>query len=95
MRRETGDIDGQGADRPLLFSLIDDTALTNVKIGDTVETAGGAKSLAPQGIPIGKITAVTPRLGAVRPSSKSSPTPASPNSTSSAVVLFVPNQAAI
>ena len=61
--RETGNIDGQNADRPLLFSLIDDTALTNVKVGDIVETAGGTKSLAPQGLPIGTITAVRQRLG--------------------------------
>ena len=65
--RETGNIDGQSADRPLLFSLIDDTALTNVKVGDIVETAGGTKSLAPQGLPIGTITAVRQRLGSRTP----------------------------
>src|SRR4051812_4720938 len=63
VRRETGVVEGQGSDRPLLFSLIDDTALTNVKVGDRVETAGGADSLAPQSIPIGTITSVTRRLG--------------------------------
>ena len=93
--RETGDIDGQGADRPLLFSLIDDTALTNVKVGATVETAGGAKSLAPQGIPIGKITAVTQRLGSRSPIVEVEPNASLTQLNFVSVLLFVPNQAAI
>ncbi len=95
VRRETGDIDGQGADRPLLFSLIDDTALTNVKVGDTVETAGGTKSLAPQSIPIGKITAVTRRLGSRSPIVEVEPNASLSQLNFVSVVLFVPNQAAI
>jgi rod shape-determining protein MreC len=95
VRRETGDIGGQGADRPLLFSLIDDTALTNVKVGDTVETAGGTKSLAPQAIPIGTITAVTPRLGSRSPTVEVEPNASLTQLNFVAVVLFVPNQAAI
>ncbi len=95
VRRETGDIGGQGADRPLLFSLIDDTALTNVKVGDTVETAGGTKSLAPQAIPIGTITAVNPRLGSRSPDVEVEPNASLTQLNFVAVVLFVPNQAAI
>jgi rod shape-determining protein MreC len=95
VRRETGDIGGQGADRPLLFGLIDDTALTNVKVGDTVETAGGTKSLAPQAIPIGTITAVTPRLGSRSPTVEVEPNASLTQLNFVAVVLFVPNQAAI
>jgi len=95
VRRETGDIDGQGAGRPLLFSLIDDTALTNVKVGDTVETAGGTKSLAPQSIPIGKITAVTQRLGSRSPRVEVEPNASLTQLNFVSVVLFVPNQAAI
>ncbi len=95
VRRETGDIDGQGADRPLLFSLIDDTALTNVKVGDTVETAGGTKSLAPQSIPIGKIIAVTKRLGSRSPIVEVEPNASLTQLNFVSVVLFVPNQAAI
>jgi cell shape-determining protein MreC len=95
VRRETGDIDGQGADRPLLFSLIDDTALTNVKVGDTVETAGGTKSLAPQSIPIGKITAVTRKLGSRSPIVEVEPNASLTQLNFVSVVLFVPNQAAI
>ncbi len=95
VRRETGDIDGQGADRPLLFSLIDDTALTNVKVGDTVETAGGTKSLAPQSIPIGKISSVTRRLGSRSPIVEVEPNASLTQLNFVSVVLFVPNQAAI
>ena len=95
VRRETGDITGQGADRPLLFSLIDDTALTNVKIGDIVETAGGTKSLAPQSIPIGTITAVTRRLGSRSPVVEVEPNAILNQLNFVSVVLFVPNQAAI
>jgi rod shape-determining protein MreC len=95
VRRETGDITGQGADRPLLFSLIDDTALTNVKIGDIVDTAGGTKSLAPQSIPIGTITAVTRRLGSRSPIVEVEPNATLNQLNFVSVVLFVPNQAAI
>jgi rod shape-determining protein MreC len=95
VRRETGDITGQGADRPLLFSLIDDTALTNVRIGDIVETAGGTKSLAPQSIPIGTITAVTRRLGSRSPIVEVEPNASLTQLNFVSVVLFVPNQAAI
>ncbi|MEP7203957.1 MAG: rod shape-determining protein MreC [Ilumatobacteraceae bacterium] len=95
VRRETGDISGQGADRPLLFSLIDDTALTNVKVGDIVETAGGTKSLAPQSIPIGTITAVTRRLGSRSPIVEVEPNASLTQLNFVSVVLFVPNQAAI
>jgi len=95
VRRETGDISGQGAERPLLFSLIDDTALTNVRIGDIVETAGGTKSLAPQSIPIGTITAVTRRLGSRSPIVEVEPNASLTQLNFVSVVLFVPNQAAI
>ena len=95
VRRETGDITGQGADRPLLFSLIDDTALTNVKVGDIVDTAGGTKSLAPQSIPIGTITAVTRRLGSRSPIVEVEPNASLTQLNFVSVVLFVPNQAAI
>ena len=92
--RETGNIDGQNADRPLLFSLIDESALTNVKVGDIVETAGGAKSLAPQGLPIGKITAVKQRLGSRTPIVEVEPNASLTQLNFVAVVLFVSNPAA-
>jgi len=95
VRRETGVIEGQGSDRPLLFSLIDDTALTNVKVGDRVETAGGADSLAPQSIPIGTITSVTRKLGSRSPVVEVEPNASLTQLNFVSVVLFVPNQAAI
>jgi rod shape-determining protein MreC len=95
VRRETGVVEGQGSDRPLLFSLIDDTALTNVKVGDRVETAGGADSLAPQSIPIGTITSVTRRLGSRSPIVEVEPNASLTQLNFVSVVLFVPNQAAI
>ncbi|MGZ7087320.1 MAG: rod shape-determining protein MreC, partial [Ilumatobacteraceae bacterium] len=93
--RETGNIDGQSAGRPLLFSLLDDTALTTVKVGDIVETAGGTKSLAPQGIPIGKITAMRQRLGSRTPIVEVEPNASLTQLNFVSVVLYVPNQAAI
>jgi rod shape-determining protein MreC len=93
--RETGNIDGQSAGRPLLFSLLDDTALTTVKIGDIVETAGGTKSLAPQGIPIGTITAMRQRLGSRTPIVEVKPNASLRQLNFVSVVLYVPNQAAI
>jgi len=95
VRRETGVVEGQGSDRPLLFSLIDDTALTNVKVGDRVETAGGADSLAPQSIPIGTITSVTRKLGSRSPVVEVEPNASLTQLNFVSVVLFVPNQAAI
>ena len=93
--RETGNIDGQSAGRPLLFSLLDDTAFTTVKIGDIVETAGGTKSLAPQGIPIGTITAMRQRLGSRTPIVEVEPNASLTQLNFVSVVLYVPNQAAI
>ena len=93
--RETGNIGGQSAARPLLFSLLDDTALTTVKIGDIVETAGGTKSLAPQGIPIGTITAMRQRLGSRTPIVEVEPNASLTQLNFVSVVLYVPNQAAI
>jgi rod shape-determining protein MreC len=94
VRRETGNIDGQGADRNLLFSLIDPTALTNVKVGDIVETAGGAQSLAPQSIPIGVITAVRSRTGSRTPLVEVKPNASLNQLNFVSVVLFKPNQSA-
>ena len=69
--------------------------MTNVKIGDIVETAGGTKSLAPQSIPIGTITAVTRRLGSRSPIVEVEPNASLTQLNFVSVVLFVPNQAAI
>ncbi|MCU1360470.1 MAG: mreC [Ilumatobacteraceae bacterium] len=62
--RETGLLQGQGADRPLILRFVDASATAGrVAVGSTVQTAGGAKSTAPPGIPIGVISSVTTQSG--------------------------------
>ena len=62
--RETGTLQGQGADAPLVLRFVDDsTSAGRVAVGSTVQTAGGAASIAPPGIPIGSISAVRSQSG--------------------------------
>ena len=62
--RETGLVFGQGAKRPMVLRFIDDSATTGrIAVGSTVETAGGLRSNAPPGIPIGTVSAVTQQTG--------------------------------
>lgn len=62
--RETGLLEGQGADRPMVMRFVDTTSsLTSVRVGAVVDTSGGTKSLAPQGIPIGVITRIEQQSG--------------------------------
>jgi len=62
--RETGALEGQGTDSPLILRFTDSSsAVTTVRVGSIVETAGGNSSLAPQGIPIGIVTRVVTETG--------------------------------
>ncbi|HQZ34940.1 MAG TPA: rod shape-determining protein MreC [Ilumatobacteraceae bacterium] len=62
--RETGLLEGQGGNKPLLLRFVDSSSsLANVKVGSIVDTAGGTKGLAPQGIPIGVITRIVAQSG--------------------------------
>ena len=62
--RETGTLEGQGADKALVLRFIDSlTAVTSIRVGAVVDTAGGISGLAPQGIPIGVISRITPGTG--------------------------------
>lgn len=62
--RETGLLQGQGTDHPLILRFVDDsTSGGRVAVGSTVQTAGGATSTAPPGIPIGVISAVRTQSG--------------------------------
>lgn len=62
--RETGTLEGQGADKALILRFIDSlTAVTSIRVGAVVDTAGGISGLAPQGIPIGVISRITPGTG--------------------------------
>ncbi len=94
--RETGTLQGQGADQPMLLRFVDTTsAVTSVKVGAVVDTAGGTSSNAPQGIPIGIITHIERQTG-----SSSALVEVTPNANLKslnfvAVVLYVSNQDAI
>jgi rod shape-determining protein MreC len=62
--RETGDLNGFGADRlPRVRFIADSPQFGRVAEGDAVLTAGGSVSLAPPNIPIGKVANVIPRAG--------------------------------
>jgi cell shape-determining protein MreC len=90
--RETGVLTGQGADRPLLFRFIDDSAaLRSVKVGAQVVTAGGAQSLAPQGLPIGTITLIARQPGSRAPIVEVTPNASLAQLGFLSVVLYVPN----
>lgn len=94
--RETGTLEGRGGNQTLLLRFTESTsAVTSVKVGAVVDTAGGTSSLAPQGIPIGTITAVLKQQG-----NSSTLVEVRPNADLRrlnyvAVVLFVPNDQAI
>jgi rod shape-determining protein MreC len=62
--RETGALEGQGTGRPLVLRFTDSSsAVTSVRVGAIVDTAGGNSSLAPHGIPIGIVTRVVTETG--------------------------------
>jgi cell shape-determining protein MreC len=58
---ERGWVTGQGADKELTLEQI--KAESDVKVGDIVSTSGVLESLAPADLPVGHVTAVTPRPG--------------------------------
>jgi cell shape-determining protein MreC len=90
--RETGMLQGQGADKPCVLRFIDtSSSVTSVKVGAIVDTAGGNDGLAPQGIPIGRITAIQRQTG-----SSSALVEVTPNASLNrlnfvVVVRYVPN----
>ena len=62
--RETGVLEGQGIGRPLVLRFTDSSsAVTSVRVGAIVDTAGGNSSIAPHGIPIGIVTRVVTETG--------------------------------
>jgi rod shape-determining protein MreC len=62
--RETGTLSGQGANLPLVLRFVDDSSSQGrVRVGSTVQTAGGTQSIAPAGLPIGEITAIRQQSG--------------------------------
>lgn len=94
--RETGLLEGQGADKPMLLRFVDTTSsITNVKVGAIVDTAGGNNGLAPQGIPIGVITKVERQTGSSSAKVEVTPNASLKRLNFVAVVLYVPNQDAV
>jgi rod shape-determining protein MreC len=62
--RETGTITGQGSGEPLLLRFVDDsTTQGRVQVGSPVQTAGGLRSIAPAGLPIGEVGAIRQQTG--------------------------------
>ena len=62
--RETGELNGFGADRlPRVRFIADSPQFGRVAEGDAVLTAGGSLSLAPPDIPVGKVANVIQRAG--------------------------------
>jgi len=94
--RETGTLEGQGGEKPMILRFTDSlSSVTSVRMGAVVDTAGGGSSLAPQGIPIGTITAIYKQAG-----SSSAVVEVTPNADLRrlnflAVVLYMPNQQAV
>ncbi len=94
--RETGMLDGRGPKLTLVLRFTDNNSvLTSVKVGAGVDTSGGTSSLAPQGIPIGIITAVTRQPGNSTTLVEVRPNADLRRLNFVAVVLFKPNQQAI
>lgn len=61
---ETGAFRGRGPDRSPVVEFIDQNSrFGEIKVGALVITSGGASSLAPRGIVIGRVTKITERTG--------------------------------
>ena len=68
VQRETGTVTGQGAGKPLVLRFIDDSSSTGrIAVGSTVQTAGGLRSIAPPGLPIGTVSKVSQQSGTRSP----------------------------
>ena len=94
--RETGTLEGQGAERPLLLRFVDtSSSITSIKVGAVVSTAGGNNSLAPQGIPIGIITRIISQSGSSTPLVEVTPNASLKRLNFVAVVLYIPNNEAV
>lgn len=62
--RETGELNGFGADRlPRVRFIADSPQFGRIAVGDAVLTSGGSLSLAPPDIPIGQVANVIQRVG--------------------------------
>jgi rod shape-determining protein MreC len=66
--RETGTLSGQGPGKPLIVRFVSASSTTGALLpGSTVQTAGGNRSIAPAGLPVGTIASVRPQSGSSVP----------------------------
>lgn len=94
--RETGTLQGQGTDKPLVLRFVDiDSSIIDVRVGAVVSTAGGYSALAPQGIPIGYVTAIQRQTGSSTATVEVEPNASLRKLNFLAVVLYRPNSQAI
>ncbi|MFM7045615.1 MAG: rod shape-determining protein MreC [Ilumatobacteraceae bacterium] len=94
--RETGTLEGRGADQPMVLRFVDpESAFETVRVGAVVDTAGGLSSLAPQGIPIGIITGIVEQDGTSTILVEVTPSATLRRLNFVAVVLYEPNPSAV
>jgi cell shape-determining protein MreC len=94
--RETGLIEGQGPDRAMLLRFTDlTTAITDIKVGAIVDTAGGTDSIAPQSIAIGRVTAVIEQTGTASALVEVTPFADLRRLSFLTVLLYKPNEQAV
>jgi cell shape-determining protein MreC len=94
--RETGSLEGQGAEKRMVLRFVDTTSsVTSVKVGAIVDTSGGNNSLAPQGIPIGVISRIERQTGSSSALVEVTPNASLRRLNFVAVVLYSPNQDAV
>ena len=68
VRKEYGSLEGRGARLlPQIRFVQDNPSLAELQVGDLVETAGGSESLAPPGIPVGRVANRADRPGSGGP----------------------------
>lgn len=94
--RETGLLEGQGPDRAMLLRFTDlTTSITNIRVGAIVDTAGGTDSIAPQSIPIGRVTAVIEQTGTASALVEVTPFADLRRLSFLTVLLYKPNEQAV
>lgn len=94
--RETGTLEGRGSGEPMVLRFVDITsALTAIRVGSVVDTAGGLSSNAPQGIPIGLITRIEQQPGSSTVIVEVTPSATLTRLNFVAVVLYEPNRDAV
>lgn len=94
--RETGTLEGRGAGRTLILRFVEAaSAVSSVRVGAVIDTAGGTNSIAPQGIPIGYITRIVEQTGSRSVTVEVTPSATLQRLNFVAVVLYSPATASL